>query len=115
MLRIEAGGHPHDPDLTELIGRLATRSTEFRTRWATNDVRAQRAGRKTIRHPLIGEITLPYENLRIDAASSQVLTVFTPQPGSPEADAIHLLASWNADNQQDSNLTAGTRGRNPEA
>jgi hypothetical protein len=25
-----------------------------------------------------------------------VLTVFTPQPGSPEADAIRLLASWNA-------------------
>jgi hypothetical protein len=114
MLRIEAGRHPHDPDLTELIGQLATRSTEFRTRWATNDVRTQRAGMKTIRHPIIGEVTLPYENLRIDAASSQILTVFTPHPGSPEADAIRLLASWNTDNQRDSNPMAGTRGRNPE-
>jgi transcriptional regulator with XRE-family HTH domain len=114
MLRIEAGRHPDDPDLTELIGQLATRSTEFRTRWATNDVRAHRAGTKTFRHPLIGEVTLPYENLRVDAASGQVLNVYTPQPGTPAADAIRLLASWNADNQRNNNPTAGTSSRNPD-
>jgi hypothetical protein len=97
MLRIEAGRHPDDPDLTELIGQLATRSTEFRTRWATNEVRTHRAGTKTFRHPLIGEVTLPYETLRIDAAAGQILTVYVPRPGTPEADAIRLLASWNAD------------------
>jgi hypothetical protein len=100
MLRIEAGRHPDDPDLTELIGELATRSTEFRMRWATNDVRTARAGTKTFRHPVIGEVALPYETLRIDAVSSQILSVYTPQPGTPEADAIRLLASWNAGNQR---------------
>ncbi|MFJ6894072.1 helix-turn-helix domain-containing protein [Streptomyces hokutonensis] len=114
MLRIEAGRHPDDPDLTELIGELATRSTEFRTRWATNDVRIHRTGTKTFRHPLIGEIALPYENLRVDAVSSQILNVYTPQPSTPEADAIRLLASWNADNPRNDNSTAGARGRNPE-
>lgn len=83
-LRIEAGLHPDDPDLTELIGQLATRSTEFRKRWATNDVRTARAGSKTFRHPLIGEITLPYETLRIDAASSQIISVYTPNPAPPK-------------------------------
>lgn len=106
MLRIEAGRHPQDPDLTELIGQLATRSTEFRTRWATNEVRTHRAGTKTFRHPLIGEVTLPYETLRIDAASGQILTVYAPRPGTPEADAIRLLVSWHADN-----LAAGTDAR----
>lgn len=114
ILRIEAGRHPHDPDLTELIGELATRSTAFRTRWAANDVRTARAGAKTFRHPLIGEVTLPYETLRIDAVSGQVLSVYTPQPGTPEADAIRLLASWNADDQRNNNPTAGTRDRNPD-
>ena len=47
------------------------------------------------RHPVLGEVALPFENLTIDAAGDQVLTVFTPQPGSPEHDAIQLLASWN--------------------
>ena len=115
MLRIEAGRHPDDPDLTELIGQLATRSPAFRTRWASNEVRTYRAGTKTFRHPLIGEVTLPYEALRIDAASGQILTVYTPRPGTPEADAIRLLASWNADHQRDDNPTAGTPGQSPDA
>ena len=114
MLRIEAGRHPDDPDLTELIGQLATRSAVFRTRWAINDVRVHRAGTKTFRHPLIGEVTLPYENLRVDAASDQILNVYTPQPGTPEADAIRLLASWNADNQRNNNPTAATSNRNSD-
>ncbi|MFD4231205.1 helix-turn-helix domain-containing protein [Streptomyces sp. NPDC058545] len=113
-LRIEAGLHPDDPDLTELIGQLATRSTEFRKRWATNDVRTARAGSKTFRHPLIGEITLPYETLRIDAASSQIISVYTPQPGTPEADAIRLLASWNADDQRNNNPAEGTPRRHDD-
>ena len=115
MLRTEAGRHPDDPELIELIGQLSTRSTAFRTRWAANDVRAHRGGTKIFRHPLIGEVTLPFENLHVDAVSEQVLTVFTPQPGSPEADAIRLLASWNADNEQNTNHTAGTRDRTPNA
>jgi transcriptional regulator with XRE-family HTH domain len=115
MLRIEAGRHPDDPDLTELIGQLATRSTEFRTRWAANDVRAHRAGTKTYRHPLIGEVTLPYENLSVDGASGQILSVLVPQPGTPEADAIRLLASWIADNHPNNNSTAGIRGESPGA
>jgi len=115
MLRIEAGHHPDDPDLTELIGQLATRSTEFRMRWAANDVRVHRAGTKTYRHPLIGEVTLPYEDLRLDGASGQVLSVLIPQPGSPEADAIRLLASWIADNEPSNNPIAGAHGQNQGA
>jgi transcriptional regulator with XRE-family HTH domain len=96
ILRIEAGRRPDDPALVALIGQLSTRSQTFRTRWAAHDVKAHRAGAKVFRHPLIGEITLPFENLTVDAAGDQVLTVFTPQPGSPEHDAIRLLASWTA-------------------
>ena len=115
MLRTEAGRHPDDPELIELIGQLATRSTAFRTRWAGGDVRAHRGGTKAFRHPLIGEVTLPFENLHVDAVSGQVLTVFTPHPGTPEADAIRLLASWNADNKQNTDQTAGTNGRTLDA
>jgi hypothetical protein len=81
MLRTEAGRHPDDPELIELIGQLSTRSTAFRTRWAAGDVRAHRGGTKTFRHPLIGEVTLPFENLQVDAVAGQVLTVFTPAAG----------------------------------
>ncbi|MEV2221291.1 helix-turn-helix transcriptional regulator [Nocardia vinacea] len=96
ILRIEAGRNPDDPELIALIGQLSTCSRPFRTRWAAHDVKTHKAGKKAFRHPLIGEVTLPFENLTVAAAADQVLTVFTPQPGSPEHDAIRLLASWNA-------------------
>jgi hypothetical protein len=107
-------GTRDDRELIELIGQLSTRSAGFRIRWARGDVRAHRGGRKVFRHPLIGEVTLPFENLQVDAVSGQVLTVFTPQPGTPEADAIRLLASWNAD-KQTIDQTAGTSRRTPDA
>jgi transcriptional regulator with XRE-family HTH domain len=115
ILRIEAGRHPEDPELIELIGQLSTHSAAFCTRWAGGDVRAHRGGTKTFRHPLIGEVTLPFENLHVDAVSGQVLTVFTPQPGTSESDAIRLLASWNADNEQKVSDTAEAGSRTPEA
>jgi transcriptional regulator with XRE-family HTH domain len=96
LLRIEAGRHPDDRAMVELIGQLSTRSAPFRTRWARNDVRAHNAGVKVFTHPLVGELALPYENLLVDAAADHTITVFTPRPGSPEHDAVQLLASWNA-------------------
>ncbi|MET7768012.1 helix-turn-helix transcriptional regulator [Nocardia sp. NPDC005366] len=96
VLRIEAGRHPDDPELVALIGKLSTHSQTFRTRWASNDVKTHRAGTKIFRHPLIGQLTLPFETLTVDATGDQVMTVFTPRPGSPEHDAIQLLASWTA-------------------
>ncbi|MCU1520450.1 MAG: hypothetical protein JWN19_835, partial [Arthrobacter sp.] len=39
MLRGYAGRKPHDRSLSDLIGELATRSDEFRTRWAAHNVR----------------------------------------------------------------------------
>ena len=97
ILRVQAGLNPNDPDLIELIGHLSTRSEEFRIRWASNNVRTHRSEIKTFRHPLVGELALPTENLLLDSPAGHVLTVFTPQPGSPEHDALQVLASWNAD------------------
>src|SRR3954451_4456686 len=94
LLRIEAGRHPDDRTMVELIGQLSTRSAAFRTRWAKNDVRAHNAGVKVFAHPVVGELALPYENLVIDARSDHTLTVLTPRPRSPAHDAVQLLASW---------------------
>lgn len=96
MLRAEAGRHPDDPALIDLVGHLSTRSSEFRTRWGGQNVLQHKAGVKTIQHSLIGELVLPFENLHLAAAPGQLLMVYTPEPGSPAHDAIQLLASWNA-------------------
>jgi transcriptional regulator with XRE-family HTH domain len=101
LLRIEAGRHPEDRAMVELVGQLSTCSAALRTRWARNDVRAHNAGVKVFAHPVVGELVLPYENLLVDAAADHTLTVFTPRPGSPEHDAVQLLASWHAASRSD--------------
>src|SRR3954466_5449969 len=101
LLRIEAGRHPDDRAMVELVGQLSTRSASFRTRWAKNDVRAHTRSRRVFAHPVVAELALPSQNPHVDAAADHTLTVFTPRPGSPEHDAVQLLASWHAASSSD--------------
>jgi transcriptional regulator with XRE-family HTH domain len=96
LLRTEAGRTPHDKDLTELIGELATRSEAFRTRWGTHDVRAHRGGIKQFNHPVVGQLELAYDSMELVAAPGLVLTAYTAEPATPSADALSLLSSWAA-------------------
>jgi len=94
FLRSEAGRSPHDRVLTELIGELSTRSQEFASRWARHDVKFHRSGVKRLRHPVVGELALPYEAMDLPADPGLRLNIYTPQPDSPEQEALALLASW---------------------
>lgn len=94
MLRTEAGRDPYDRDLTDLIGELSTRSDEFRMRWADHNVRLHMTGRKTIHHPDVGELDLPFEFLPLPGDPGQSLLTYTAEPGSQTHEALDLLASW---------------------
>lgn len=96
LLRTEAGRAPHDKDLTELIGELATRSEAFRTRWGAHDVRTHRGGIKQFNHPVVGYLELTYDSMELVAAPGLFLTVYTAEPATASADALSLLASWAA-------------------
>ena len=96
QLRTEAGRDPYDRSLTDLVGELSTRSLEFRTRWATHDVRLHRTGRKNVRHPVVGDLHLDFEVLELPADPGLTLITFTTPASSPDEDAIHVLASWAA-------------------
>jgi transcriptional regulator with XRE-family HTH domain len=96
ILRAAAGRDPHDRDLSDLVGQLATQSHEFRTRWATHNVRFHDTGTKQFHHPVVGDLTLSYNRLELTADPGLTLTTYTPEPGSPSADALKLLGSWAA-------------------
>lgn len=96
LLRTEAGRNPHDPDLTALIGELATRSEAFRTRWGAHDVRLHRGGVKTFNHPAVGFMELAYDSMELVAAPGLVLTAYTAEPATASADNLALLATWAA-------------------
>ncbi|MGY1642653.1 hypothetical protein ACI782_16210 [Geodermatophilus sp. SYSU D00703] len=98
LLRTEAGRDPYDKDLRELVGELSTVSEEFRTRWATHDVRLHQAGVKQFRHPAVGTLELVYHSFDLATAEQGelALTVYTAEPGTPSEDGLKLLASWAA-------------------
>jgi transcriptional regulator with XRE-family HTH domain len=96
QLRTEAGRDPHDRALTDLVGELSTRSLEFRTRWAEHEVRLHRTGRKNIHHPVVGDLHLDFEVLELPADPGLTLITFTAAAGSPDEDALQVLASWAA-------------------
>jgi transcriptional regulator with XRE-family HTH domain len=96
LLRAEAGRDPYDRELSDLIGELSTRSSEFRIRWAAHNVRIHTTGVKLIHHPVVGDLELTFESFPIPSAPSQSLLTYTTEPGSPSHDALSLLASWAA-------------------
>ncbi|MDH6625938.1 transcriptional regulator with XRE-family HTH domain [Streptomyces sp. LBL] len=98
MLRAEAGRDLYDRRLTDLIGELSTRSEEFRHRWAAHNVRIHTTGVKLLHHPVVGDLDLPFESFPVGGDLSQVLLTYTAEPASPSQDALNLLASWSAAN-----------------
>ncbi|AGP30280.1 MmyB family DNA-binding protein [Corynebacterium terpenotabidum Y-11] len=96
-LRAEAGRHPFDRPLTDLIGELSTRSDEFRHWWGAHEVFTHGAGSKRIHHPEVGDLELNYEPMELTADTGLTLMIYSAEPGSPSADALALLASLHAD------------------
>jgi transcriptional regulator with XRE-family HTH domain len=96
IVRSAAGRDPHDRDLSDLVGELATQSEAFRTHWAAHDVRFHATAVKHLTHPIVGELRLSFN--RLDIAADDGLTMFTyaAEPGSRSEEALHLLGSWAA-------------------
>ncbi|MGP4016708.1 helix-turn-helix domain-containing protein [Saccharopolyspora sp. 5N708] len=95
QLRVSAGRFPDDAELAALIAELSERSAEFRRIWDSGEVVMCAAGRKRLRHPVAGLLTLDYETLQVPAAPGETglsLHVFSAGEGSREATALARLA-----------------------
>lgn len=95
-LRVDVGRHPNDAKANQLVGELAVHSEHFRQWWAGHRVAAPSAGSIRLRHPVVGDLELNFENLVLPDDRDQVLRVFSAKPGSPSADSLALLGSFGA-------------------
>jgi transcriptional regulator with XRE-family HTH domain len=95
FLRFDAGRHPNDPALAELVGELSVRSELFRRLWADHPVRDKRHAAATVHHPLVGTMELNYETLTL-SDPDQRLVVYSAPPDSAATASLRLLASLHA-------------------
>lgn len=95
-LRLTAGAHPDDPLLAALIGELTIRSPEFAALWSAHPVRDCDLAVHTMRHPLVGELTVSQQTLPLPLSPDQRLVVATAPAGTPSADALTLLSRTTA-------------------
>jgi transcriptional regulator with XRE-family HTH domain len=96
-LRAEAGRYTDDPCLAQLVGELSLRSAEFRKLWAGHSVQEKAHGVKVMHNPIVGELVLRYETLRLPDDPDQGLVTYIAEPGSETEHALGLLASWIAE------------------
>jgi transcriptional regulator with XRE-family HTH domain len=95
QLRVSTGRYPDDPELAALVTELRSGSTEFRRIWDSGEVLMCGAGRKRLRHPVTGPLTLDYETLHVPAEPGEtglVVHVFSAAEGSTDAGALTRLA-----------------------
>jgi PAS domain-containing protein len=95
-LRVQAGHHHNDRQLTALVGELSLKSEDFRRLWADHQVRECAYGVKRVQHPVAGRLVFPYETLTLPGEGDLALLVYTPEPGSETAERLRLLGSWKA-------------------
>ncbi|MEV8067857.1 helix-turn-helix transcriptional regulator [Streptomyces sp. NPDC085995] len=98
VLRAEAGREPHDRALRDLVGELSTLSPDFRTMWASHDVRIRHEGVKRLNHPEVGRVEMTFRSLDLPLPQRAVhdLIVYTAEPGTVSEDCLRVLASWTA-------------------
>ncbi|MFF8382357.1 helix-turn-helix transcriptional regulator [Streptomyces kanasensis] len=96
QLRVSTGRYPDDAELAALTADLSASSADFRRLWARGEVVMCGAGRKRLRHPEVGLLTLDYETLHVPAAPGEtglVMHVFSAEEGGPDAAALTRLAA----------------------
>jgi transcriptional regulator with XRE-family HTH domain len=96
VLRMEAGRTPHDPAIASLVGELSVQDADFRTWWATHQVRGPRQLTKTYNHPTAGRLTLDVQQFTVDTHPDQLLVAYTADPGTPSYDALRFLLQVSA-------------------
>lgn len=90
-LRQLAALEPEAVDLRELVAELLEESPHFHQLWERYDIDQCQHGRKELNHPIVGQLTVNYQNMLLDGAEGHRLTSFYAEPGSPEYAAFMRL------------------------
>ncbi|MBP2335631.1 transcriptional regulator with XRE-family HTH domain [Saccharothrix coeruleofusca] len=91
-LRAAWAAHPEDRALTDLIAEFIARDEDFARFWAERDINVNGRGRKVVRHPDVGVITLHFEVLVPVQDPDQRLLVYRPEDDESRSALRRLTA-----------------------
>lgn len=77
--------------LFSLIWELSECSDEFRMLWASHEMVTHRSGVQSLRHPVLGVLTLSYSVFDLPGDPDQTMVVYTADPGSLSHQALKSL------------------------
>ncbi|MDH2428800.1 helix-turn-helix transcriptional regulator [Sphaerisporangium sp. TRM90804] len=89
-LRTAEATYPDDPGLHQLIGECQAHSPRFAQLWSQGAVGQHLHAKKTIVHPLVGDVTLDCDVLTVPGADLKII-VYTAPAGSPPAEQLAFL------------------------
>lgn len=93
-LRREAGRHPHDRRLIDLIDELRAADVDVARWWDDHAVRDCASVAKRIAHPTADPLAFDIEIVAVPHEPDQTLVVYNVEPDSPTARVLPILASW---------------------
>ncbi len=97
QFRAEYGRFINDPWWATQIAELSRISPEFRELWARHDVLNVSEGRKTMHHPLVGELTFDFLWFQTVDSGDLRLLIHTPRSHSGTAEKIERLLACESD------------------
>jgi transcriptional regulator with XRE-family HTH domain len=89
-LRTALVDHPRDAGLAAFVDELCTTSAHFARLWNQGAVGRHISARKTVEHPLVGDITCDCDVLTVPGSSLRIV-VYTVATGSPDAEKLEFL------------------------
>jgi transcriptional regulator with XRE-family HTH domain len=92
--RLEAARAGAAAEVEPLVEELSRLSPEFRAMWRDNDPPGVHGEAiKTLRHPVLGPLSLEYSTFGVDGRSDLVLLVYNPATAKDAAGVARLLAA----------------------
>jgi transcriptional regulator with XRE-family HTH domain len=95
-LRIESSRSPEDEALSTLIAELASGDRRFATWWSSCDVSLHQSSRKSVRHPVAGDLDLACEALQLPSDPGLTLVTYVAAPGTSEECPLGLRSALDA-------------------
>lgn len=89
-LRVTAAAHPHDGRLASFVDHLRRSNPRFARLWSNGTARTHAGDRKTIEHPLVGDLALDLDVL-IAAGTDLRIVTYTAEAETTDAEKMNAL------------------------